>query len=293
VYAKREQEPFIDAKVVFRHILENCASQLAMQTADFKFGSYGLRLFSQDPHSYADGFVSLVDKSIRLGLTDSLTPALEESRSILECATSLNGRETAIAHFLHCTAIKLQENGVSPTPTLKAFFETFLRNGVLKTKPTYPTRQSGWTHKPRGCGASACRDCAALDAFLLSETERIGRFQMGKQRRYHLSDKLPGALFNTTTDTKVAPHTLVVTKIRKEFDSELLSYNSEVQVLEARISPLKGEYMKNLLGCSAYDELILLDDIKVQDPGTAATGKKRTIEYTSDHEGRARQKRKR
>jgi hypothetical protein len=290
VYGKREQQPFIDAKVVFQHVLEYGASKLAFRATDFE--TYGMYNFNRNPNSYSDDFVSLIDKSLRLGLLDSLSPTLEESRISLENSTPVSGREAAVTRLLQSTAIKLQEHGISPTPTLKAFFETFLRNGVLTKKPTYPTRRHlGWGYRPHGCGGSTCKDCAALDAFLRSETERIGRFQMGKERRNHLHHRLPAALFDTKTEIRVSPHTLVVTKAREEFESDLLSYKSEVQALETRVSPLKGEYMKKLLGDSAYRKLILLDDIKFQGSGTPATGQKRTIECSVD-EGRGRQKRK-
>jgi len=60
----------------------------------------------------------------------------------------------------------------------------------------------------------SCEDCARLNAFLESPTERVGRFPLNEKRRFHLEAELrfsqADALWTTQRDA--SPYTLVVSK---------------------------------------------------------------------------------
>ena len=201
--------PFAGAKEIFRYIPENSVNRLALQSSDFSRSNWSYYT------CYTDKFVSLAGESLRLGLLEPLTRVAEESRNVFDpAAVSRNVSKDSVAHFLNSMATKLRELDTPLTPALKAFFETFLRAGVLYGRPNFPIRLPGWTHKRRGCAQPACEDCETLDTFTLFETQEIFRFEMGNEnRRDHLASWLPHSLFNRERLQSGVTRRLVVTKL--------------------------------------------------------------------------------
>ncbi|KIV86410.1 hypothetical protein PV11_02022 [Exophiala sideris] len=65
-----------------------------------------------------------------------------------------------------------------------------------------PKAPSDWSQLTRGC-RSRCSDCAAVNRFLQSPTQKVGRFPMCKSRRQHLHN-----CFNNVSDVQYTIETL-------------------------------------------------------------------------------------
>lgn len=69
---------------------------------------------------------------------------------------------------------------------------------------------------------------------------------------------LPYGIFGLETVKIKPPHTLVVTKLGKEHEQEMAKFERERQLLRDRLEPLRGRFMRELLG-AGYEEMVLLE----------------------------------
>lgn len=290
VFKKRKEPPFAGAKAIFQYILENSAEKLAFQPADrdaqapgraINLWTMGNLLTPSYPlcgpptHSQQiTSFATLVSESLELGLVHQVDRLTETSCGRIQATDvdwGLMSKESAAA-MLQALAFSLQDHKAPPTASAGTFFEVILRNCLLFKPLPYPKRPPGRTHRRRGCG---CGDCDALDTFLVSAEQASARFSMGEPRRKHLDSRLVDNLFQRETDKSRVPHTLVVTKLGKEFSEDLRQFRLWLQGLDRMMEPLRIEYVRELLGDSNYRELVLLETIRGGEPLPGVAGAKR------------------
>ncbi|KAH7119313.1 hypothetical protein EDB81DRAFT_667473 [Dactylonectria macrodidyma] len=244
-----------DVHAIFTRILENATAQLRLRSSDFR-----------TPQPQQSDFLTLLDQSICLGVFSSFLKVVEDSCRSLQAGSWENREEALLAEFLAETATKLQENSIPPSPAMASLFKVLLVKVVDTTSLPPSPVDRGWTYEPRGCGPR-CPDCLSLNAFLQSSTQTTARFQMAQTRRRHLQKQLiPAGFFNMVTQKSTPAMTLVVTKKIKMSDHQQELYNAAVAALEARVAPMKGEYMENLLGAEDYRKMILLGNIRREQP---------------------------
>lgn len=131
-----------------------------------------------------------------------------------------------------------------------------------------PTKPNGWPMKKRGCG---CPHCDRLDRFLTAPEQRTARFTLDGLARKHLETQLRYAerfpnnalqFFSFDTDKSTRPcHTLVITKLRTEFERDLKDWQKDFDALGSDLTGLRSQFMKNLLG-ERYEDLIELRALK-------------------------------
>ncbi|KPM41799.1 hypothetical protein AK830_g4682 [Neonectria ditissima] len=264
-----------ETKAIFKLIAKDCKLTLALRTTNLKSGY---------PHSLVlSSFVSLIDQGLELGLADSVRNLLDKSRLRFQAGKFPDGAGPSVATLLSDLVRTLQKQSnlkATMVATLKAFFETALRKGLRNTAPVYPVEQlKGWAVPAQGCGDSSCSDCKDLGDFLLAEDRESIRFPLAttQTRHKHLEGFLyrkgvldwetvwEGPMFSDT------PRWFTVMKKKTMFQRDLDLFEPPMKALEDRMKPLKGDYLKKLLGEDGYRELVLLEGIR---PGGDGAGEK-------------------
>lgn len=135
-----------------------------------------------------------------------------------------------------------------------------------------PTKPKGWPMKKKGCG---CQHCDRLDRFLTAPAQRSARFSLDQQARKHLDDRLryyggraygssydgyPLYAFDTDKSTRPC-YTLVITKLRPEFDQDLKEWQTDFKALEDDLAGLRRPFMRRVLG-ERYEDLVELRALK-------------------------------
>ena len=115
---------------------------------------------------------------------------------------------------LQPTALDHQRSGQELR--FQELYHPLLHSFIRRYVQTAPTPTNDWTRPMVGC---RCSDCAALDRFLSSRSERVGRFAVAKKRRQHLHNQLGGSDCSHETERRGSPQTLVVTKRDRQADA--------------------------------------------------------------------------
>ncbi|ATY63069.1 hypothetical protein A9K55_009334 [Cordyceps militaris] len=262
VFELREREFTPDeAKAIYRHILGNSIKVFSVRITEFGVGCYS-----------SSAFTSLVDRSLGLGLSDTLCPIFEESRRGFQAAELPHEAEYGIANFLRDLVKVVQKNDQSVTPqsssVLAAFFETVLTRFFFDPAPSAPTeRFKGWASPAQGCGDAACSACKELDEFLLSEDRTTFRFTLSYNQVWHVRERVKKdgqVRFETEVDESGVGdrQVLVIHKVRTMLQMDVSLYESKIQALERQMEPLQGEWMRKLLGDVLYGKLVLLEGVR-------------------------------
>lgn len=210
--------------------------------------------------SYPGEFVTLVDATLDLGLSDEATHVFEiTSVGISGSQDLISLHWVGTTQFIRSLTLVLQKHGSCvPTPPIKILVEKLLEALVGAVTRQYPQRPEDWARKPRGCG---CPDCVLLDKFLIHPFQSVYRFAMAERRRTHLEYRLDRRYYKMETERTRSPYTLVVTKTGREYQEQLAQWTSEFQKLEAEFRLLQGGEMEALLG-DKYRDLILLEKMR-------------------------------
>jgi hypothetical protein len=134
--------------------------------------------------------------------------------------------------------------GGSPFQTL---FRQILCQYILRYVQPEPTPPKDWKESAVSC---ACQDCQSLNRFLASPTEKVGRFAVAKKRREHLQSVLNGARSGCKheTDRRGSPQTLVVTKMRAQYQAVRRVWVQRCDVAKKHLEELGAETLKGFLG---------------------------------------------
>ncbi|OHX00577.1 2OG-Fe oxygenase family protein [Colletotrichum incanum] len=252
-------------------------------------------------------FVALVDQCLTLGLG-------EKARELLEACSNQRVWTKAewhpkkvggdvVSQLLQPIIKVLKENAIPATQGVKDLFQVILRDGLHAIVPRNPPKRRGWTHKPRPCPKNygglghKCRDCEAMNAFLLAPDQNVWRYQAGKPTRDHLEDQLRAnssgsgydfgsrtQCFNISTEKTPRTHTMVVEKTRREFADAVESWQQSALALDSQLVPLRNEMVAEMLGDEAYQELVQVENLRAQiaaSGGSIPTGMKRAVDETA------------
>ncbi|KAI1346509.1 hypothetical protein F5Y01DRAFT_321646 [Xylaria sp. FL0043] len=204
-----------------------------------------------------DAFCQLLDSCLLSGLHEPVNELLRLSLDLLDPAAK--GEDMSKAEQQHGWIRPdkvlldvlgiLERRAMPPSEPARDFIITMLKDFVVKDLPESP-------YEPRGCGD--CEHCEKLDAFLISENLEERIFPGDNNVRWHLQQRLPVKLFlcsiceveknSTDSDLPQYGRGLRVVKRLREYDMAVMS----------RILPLRIEYVRALIGASAYEELLLL-----------------------------------
>ncbi|KAI1277924.1 hypothetical protein F5Y07DRAFT_407119 [Xylaria sp. FL0933] len=249
---KGRDEELDGAQKIARVLLESGTRKLPL-ASPVSFGT-SLKSFAR---AGKDAFCQLLDSCLLSGLHEPVNELLRLSLDLLDPATKGEDMPKAEQQHEWIRPDKvlldvlgiLERRAMPPSEPARDFTITMLKDFVLKDLPESP-------YEPRGCGD--CEHCEKLDAFLISENQVKGTFPGDNNVRWHLQQRLPVKLFlcsiceveKNSTDSdqpQYGPGLKVVKKFR-EYDMAVMS----------RILPLRIEYVRVLIGASAYEELLLL-----------------------------------
>jgi hypothetical protein len=144
----------------------------------------------------------------------------------------------------HLKTGNLSTAGESPFSSL---FQSVLASYICRYVQDPPTSPENWTIPKRGCSIG-CRDCQALDAFLIDPQERVGSFPMATKRRDHLEGRLDPNECSHTTTRQGIPHTLVVKKTRAIYAAKVSAYRRRHTTANRHIAGLNRQILRALLG---------------------------------------------
>ena len=163
----------------------------------------------------------------------------------------------------------------------RTLFHSILTEYIRRFVQIEPPKKSpSWARKPVHCG---CADCRPLNQFLVSATESVGRFPVGKQRRAHLHSQLEGTGCKHETERRGNPQTLVVTKTQDKYVQMYQAWEQRHNEAVSAIMGLDQELLKQILQ-NSYQEIVGLKAIrrggapasnrlKVRDVNTSGLGK--------------------
>lgn len=99
-----------------------------------------------------------------------------------------------------------------------------------------PIRPTNWTRSACGCG---CPDCAGLDRFLASPTEKIGNFRLAEKRRKHLVGRIPYNTHHTATvRSGPTPYPLQVTKTEAAWQQDHTAWKQRQTIAHQKLREL-------------------------------------------------------
>ncbi|KAF7560174.1 hypothetical protein G7046_g3978 [Stylonectria norvegica] len=150
--------------------------------------------------------------------------------------------------FLRSLVPILVSNGIPlDAPRYRELFCTFLKVYVQLYVGREPQKDGSLRRQGLNC---SCVDCTALNRFLVSSTERVGRIAVNKKRRQHLHQKLDAAGIDCThvTARVGSPQSLVVTKTFRENDKQRQNWAARRARAEKELKLFDVGQLKQLLG---------------------------------------------
>jgi hypothetical protein len=136
--------------------------------------------------------------------------------------------------------------GNESSPALQSLFQDVLSTYIVRFVKAEPTPPQDWKRRTTNCN---CADCQALNRYLASPMEKVGRFAMGMKRRQHLESQLPDKRgFATETVRSGNPQVLVITKTNAIYVHERTMWTERCNVALAHIQSIGEETLRKLLG---------------------------------------------
>ncbi|KAH6975020.1 hypothetical protein BKA56DRAFT_524277 [Ilyonectria sp. MPI-CAGE-AT-0026] len=177
------------------------------------------------------------------------------------------------------------------TPYYQQLFRTVSTTYITKYVGREPTRDINLARPRVNCD---CRDCGPLNNFLVSATENVARFRVGKQRRQHLHQKLDSADIDCTHTTlrEGSPQTLVVTKSFKHNAVARKLWTLRRAEASALFTSFPQVRLELLLG-QDYSKIVNIEQISaVRRPPVSAAASRLTMNQTNASLPPANMKRK-
>ncbi|KAH8684945.1 hypothetical protein BGZ61DRAFT_495252 [Ilyonectria robusta] len=177
------------------------------------------------------------------------------------------------------------------TPYYQQLFRTVSTTYITKYVGREPSRDTNLARPRVNCD---CRDCGPLNTFLVSATENVARFRVGKQRRQHLHQKLDSADIDCTHTTlrEGSPQTLVVTKSFKHNAVARKLWTSRRAEASALFTSFPQVRLELLLG-QDYSKIVNMEEISVvRRPPVSAAASRLTMNQANASLPPANMKRK-
>jgi hypothetical protein len=213
---------------------------------------------------------TVVDGCLELHLEDSLTKLFAKLTSEANNIDTSHFA-TMLLPFLKSTIDILQKRSISLTSDPYPFLsQRIISSYILRYVGKEPIPPDTLARRPVSC---PCNDCAPLSRFLISPTQRVGRFAMGKKRRQHLHIQLDKSGSGCTHETEHwgNPQTLVVTKTNKEFDRKIADWTKRTEEFKKEVANFDQDQLRTLLEDS-YEDLVGLKVVRKEHaPNSTAT----------------------
>ncbi|KAH8668890.1 hypothetical protein BX600DRAFT_435403 [Xylariales sp. PMI_506] len=262
-----------DSTFIAKYILKDCKHVLSASLADPK-GDYRMvnpyQPYQQNLHW--GQFVKLLAACLQSGLDEEAMNLLQSTGDLIatEKDSSRLSGSVGILYILVAPVVDLlerQSSNLHAHPAARTFVESIIRRVILPRFPVYPPAPRGWAHHPVKCydskpGGSGCEVCVELNRFLVSETEKVGRFARNQNQRKHIESVLTTNFYKFETDKSRSPHTLIVTKRGTEYQTAVKQYKTLVEDVEKDVIPLRRDFIQKALGDDAYQELIMLAKVQ-------------------------------
>lgn len=177
------------------------------------------------------------------------------------------------------------------TPYYQQLFRTVSTTYITKYVGREPSRDTNLARPRVNCD---CRDCGPLNTFLVSATENVARFRVGKQRRQHLHQKLDSADIDCTHTTlrEGSPQTLVVTKSFKHNAVARKLWTSRRAEASALFTSFPQVRLQLLLG-QDYSKIVSMEEMSaVRRPPVSVASSRLTMNQANASLPPANMKRK-
>ncbi|RDI80719.1 hypothetical protein Vi05172_g9399 [Venturia inaequalis] len=143
------------------------------------------------------------------------------------------------------------------------FFTALLEAPVDALLKRRPNELNSWTRKAKGCGRPNCPACPPLIDFLKSPSQRVKSIILPRDHREHVCKYFASSNLELRKEDIGSSCTLLVVKTTSGVDKQMTVWKKEVQDLERAWTPLRCDYLKNLLG-NKYDELVMLSRLQAR-----------------------------
>ncbi|KAI8243370.1 hypothetical protein K4K55_008427 [Colletotrichum sp. SAR 10_96] len=288
VFVKREQREFRNAKDIYVYMVKNALPKLLLSGEDITPNSTPYAALSTTVIGPLTEFAYRVNEGLTLGAAEEALQLLEAGCNTLVWTKSewqpSAVQANVVEKFLVPLMTTMQRHSipVENHEAVRNLLEFIIGEGLLQQLGPFPPRPVGWTYKPRRCAPyrgqrTVCRDCDELEVFLTASDQKVWRFAAAEARRKHINSLLYGTekYFRMTTKRTRSPHTLVIEKTGGEYKDEVAKWRRHVQAMASLLSPLRSDFLKNMLGESRYRELILLEPLLSQTDAGSVAGVKR------------------
>ena len=219
-----------------------------------------------DPHqnSYLqpDDLIGLLRMLLEINRPAEETLFIQRLQEEAACVC-LDYMPTLIIPFLHGTLKLLKDKNISlGNVAYQQLFVKVLSDSITRFVNVEPIHPTDWSKQERGCGS--CGDCPKLDAFLRCPTQKVEQFKMAEKRRTHIESRLgryeysASPEFSMTTERNKSPYTLVVTKSRKDGETELREWRKRASEAKKNIATIGSEQdLHGILG-DQFDGIVNL-----------------------------------
>jgi hypothetical protein len=148
------------------------------------------------------------------------------------------------------------------SPNYAALYRTAIASYATRYVGQEPAPPPHWSREKRGCSDS-CKDCVALDAFLLHPEKTTETFPMGGVRRTHINSRIrcgDGSL-KLETRLRPPPQSIVVTKLT-DYTDLMKAWRSRHLGASKGLKGLDQAAMKVILG-REFTDLMQMKAIKI------------------------------
>lgn len=295
----------MNATDIFECILKGSVKKLALHIGDiprsvpkhnlYNHYDYGAHRHKSNERSLKKT-ITLFDQGMSMGLSQLTTRLLEASCTNIYGGYSKEDKNTLsidpVREFLSTLASTLQKHAAPPLESVKNMFVALIRGALVVRVPKRPKQPRGWAHNPTECPISGpCHVCKQLNTFLRDPIMQAQTFWLRPEEKQHARLLLPVRSFELDSERSRSPHGLIVYKRGTEYAYNLREYEASMAALEERVSKLRCEYVKSLLGDDLYRELILLEatpESETAEQTSSAAGKKRKADEELDGSSAAR-----
>ncbi|KAI8262579.1 hypothetical protein K4K58_000483 [Colletotrichum sp. SAR11_239] len=274
VFVKREQREFRNAKDIYVYMVKNALPKLLLSGEDITPTSTPYAALSAAVVGPLTEFAYRVNEGLTLGAAEQALQLLEAGCNNLVWTKSewqpSAVQANVVEKFLVPLMTTMQRHNipVENHEAVRNLLEVIIGERLLQQLGPFPPRPVGWTYKPRRCAPyrgqrTVCRDCDELEVSLTAPDQKVWRFAAAEARRKHINSLLYGTekYFRMTTERTRSAHTLVIEKTGGEYKDEVEKWRRHVQSVASLLSPLRSDFLKNMLGESRYRELILLEPL--------------------------------
>ncbi|KAM0344340.1 hypothetical protein ACHAPU_007698 [Fusarium lateritium] len=282
IYEHGQEPQFARAKEMFQAIIENSGGELNFPPDILEPTGAAWSIDVPNHNLVCGPFVRLMTVCYLIGAAEGASQIIAETFSDMIKAKSkwlLVRDPFGVIHCLISPVILFFTQGRSPSiPAVFEVLELLVRK-IIRIDLAKQTQQPGsWVFRERGCGY--CNDCAELDTFLMSSETLGWTFAGSASRRLHIEHAIgmDGSLRVMTIPHASHP-VLQVVKFKPQDQGSLQSWDFNFAGLAQVLHPLRGEFMKGVLGERLYREIILLEGVTpfAQPPTATTVGIRRPV----------------